>query len=119
MLLSHLVLSPLYRPGQGMSNNLKRHLSLFVDHQFGSLSVFFMGADQQKIHIRDDGKASFPAKQAIEPGTGIVDIVREKTDIFPIGKPVGEIDRTSGQHAQAFYLRQPVDTQFIEFICGS
>ncbi len=81
-------------------------LSLFIYYKFGVFAVFFVCANEEKVHISGNAKASVTAKFTFKLTSKIGSIIIKEFHYLSVGQTIFQIDKATGQHIQIFHLGQ-------------
>ena len=90
--------------------------AFFIDKKLGIFAVFFVGANENKIHIGDDAKASVTAEFAFKLISQIGGIIVKEFDGIPVGEAVFQIHVAAHERVEFFDLRHSFNTEGVDLV---
>ena len=79
-------------------------------------TVFFVGADQNKIHVGSDSETSASTKFTFQLSSQIGRSIVQEFNELTIGKPILHIDVSTNQRVELFHLRHALYVQSVDLI---
>ena len=80
-----------------MARSLFISLSFFINHQFWIFTVFFVGTNQDEVHVGDDAEAAVSAEFAFQLVAEVGCVIVEEFDLLSVGECVFRINKRTGK----------------------
>ena len=95
----------------------RQFLSLFINNKLWIFTVFFVGADQEEVHIGGDTEATVTAEFTFQLTAEVGCVIVKEFYLLSVWQRIFQIDKASRQHVKAFDLGQSLNMkQSVEFV---